>query len=175
MAQTLTGSIYTTITTTETLIYSGQSISPQSVITVNPQFSNGTSATAAAINQQYIEGAANPRTLAAGASVTLTLSALVDQLGRSFSMAGGVRALAIIVTSRTAGDFLTVGAAATNPWSSLFAGTTPALKVWDLLILSVYNTADKYAVAAGSNEQLKIINSGSNPITFEIALLGCAT
>ena len=139
------------------------------------QFGNGTSATAAAINLQYIEGAGNQRTLAAAASVTLTLSNLTDQLGRNFSMVGGVRALALIVTSRTAGDFLTVGAAASNPLTSLFSGTTPALKVWDLLILGVYNTADKYAVAASSADQLKITNSGSNPITFELALLGCAS
>jgi hypothetical protein len=175
MAQTLTGQIYLTLSTTETLIYGPQSLAALGTFTVNTTFANGTSATAAAINNQYVEGANNQRTLAAGASVTLTLSALVDQLGRTVSMAGGVRALAIIVTSRTAGDFLTVGAAATNPWTALFSGTTPALKVWDLLVLSVYNTADKYAVTAASSEQLKITNSGSNPITFEIAILGCAT
>src|SRR5256885_12990528 len=58
------------------------------------------------------------------------------------------------------------------PRSTLFPYTTLFRSVWDLLVLSVYNTTDKYAVTASSSEQLKITNSGSNPIVFEIAILG---
>ena len=108
------------------------------------------------------------------ASVTYTLTSLTDDIARTVTLAGGVRLVLLSVTSRTAGDYLTVGAAASNPWTSPFAGTTPALKVFDLLVLGIGST-DKYAVANGSNEQLKIVNSGSNPITFKLALLGCAT
>ncbi len=139
----------------------------------NWQYVNGTSATALAINQ-WFEPSGTPITLAASASVTYTLTALTDGLGRAVSFAGGVRFWGILVTTRTAGDYLTVGAAASNPWTSPFAGTTPAIKVFDLLVLSVGST-DEYAVAAGSNEQIKIVNSGSNAITFKFIMAGCLT
>ena len=134
---------------------------------------NGTSATALAINQWFVP-ASSPITLASAASVTYTLTALTDAISRTVSFAGGVKLWGILVTSRTAGDYLTVGAAASNPWTSPFAGTTPAIKVYDLFVLGVGST-DKYAVAAGSNEQIKVVNSGSNPITFNFLMAGCLT
>ena len=113
-------------------------------------------------------------TLYQAATVTYTLTALTDALGRSATFAGGVRGLWIRVTSRTAGDYLTVGAAGTNPWTSMFGGTTPTIKVFKFLCVAA-DLTDEYAVTASSNEQLKITNSGSNSITFEIGLIGCSS
>lgn len=134
-------------------------------------FVNGAAAVANGINQ-WFQPSLGTVTLAGSASATYTLTALTDALGRSLTMAGGVRAWGILVTSRTAGDYLTVGAAGTNPWVSFMGGTTPTLKVWDFHFMGVKGT-DKYVVTASSNEQLKITNSGSNPITFYLIVLGC--
>lgn len=109
-------------------------------------------------------------TLAAGASVTYTLSALVDDLGRTVALVG-VRALLVRVTSRTAASYLTVGAAAANPWTAPFGGTTPTAKVFNTLLLFADKT-DKYAVASGSSDQLKITNSGAASLTFDVAVVG---
>lgn len=172
-AQVVTAKFSGNITVAETLSNMLESVVPSTQLLPSISYVNGVSSTSLAINQIFLKGA-TPVTLAAGASTTYTLTSLTDDLGRSLSMAGGVRYLIIYVTSRTAGDYLTVGAAATNPWTSIFSGTTPALKVFTLAILGVDST-DKYAVTAGSNEQLKIINSGSNSITFKIGILGCLT
>ena len=133
-------------------------------------YANGTSGTAQAIDLQFGKASI---ALAAGASITITLSSAVDDLGRTVNFAGGIRLFYLRVISRTAGDYLTVGQAASNPWTAMFTGTTPGLKVYDLAILGVSQT-DKYAVTASSNDQIKITNSGSNPITFKVALLGCS-
>jgi hypothetical protein len=109
-------------------------------------------------------------TLAAGASVTYTLSALADDLGRAVALVG-VRALLIEITARTAGDYLTVGNAGTNPWAAPFGGGTQTAKVFKRLLL-VADKTDKYAVAAGSSDQLKITNSGAASVTFDVAAVG---
>ncbi len=173
MAQTLAANLKASLEVSET--FSTNLASTQSDATSAPtiQYVSGNSAVSLGLNADFIKGV-NPVTLNGSASVTYTLTALTDDATRAITLAGGVRVLYLSVTSRTAGDFLTVGAAASNPWTSIFAGTTPALKVFDLLVLGVGST-DKYAVTNASNEQLKIINSGSNPITFKLALLGCAT
>jgi hypothetical protein len=126
------------------------------------QFVTGTSGTANAINNYYIKAG------------TYVLTSLTDPLGRAVTFAGGVRGMWVKVTTRVAGDFLTIGAAGTNPWTSMFAGTTPAIKVFKYFCIEV-DLADKYVVAAGSNEQLKFVNSGSNSMTFEFGLIGCSS
>lgn len=138
------------------------------------QFVTGTSGTANAINNYYIKSGTNAVTLASGATATYILTSLTDPLGRAVTFAGGVRGMWVTVTTRVAGDFLTIGAAGTNPWTSLFAGTTPAIKVFKYFCIEA-DLTDKYAVTASSNEQLKFTNSGSNSLTFEFGLIGCSS
>lgn len=109
-------------------------------------------------------------TLAGGASVTYTLSALIDTVGRSIALVG-VRFLMLAVTVRSAGDKLTLGGAALNPWAAPFGAAAQTLTVWDLLLLTASNT-DRFAVTAGASDQLKITNSGTSPITFNLTLGG---
>ena len=140
-------------------------------IAPSQSYSTGASAVASAINLHF-EAASTPVTLASSASVTYTLSSLTDLLGRNFSMAGGVRLLVIQVTSRTAGDHLTLKPGATHGWTALVTGTTPVITIWDFFAVGVGNT-DKYAITAGSNDQFTITNAGSNSITFSIGIAGC--
>ncbi len=108
--------------------------------------------------------------LASGASITYTLSALTDDLGRSVALVK-TRLLLIRVLARTAGDYLTIGNAASNPWAAPFGGSTQTVKVHHTL-LWLADKSDGFAVASGSSDQLKILNSGSNAITFSIAIVG---
>lgn len=173
MAQVLTAKFGNGLEVAETFSTNMQSTVSDSTLVPSLTYVTGNGAISLGINASFIKSV-NTVTLNSAGTVTYTLTTLTDDATRAITLAGGVRFLMLTVTSRTAGDFLTVGAAASNPWVAPFAGTTPALKIFDLLILGVGNT-DKYAVAAGSAEQLKIVNSGSNPITFKLALLGCAT
>lgn len=172
----VTARITAACTIDETLNIFGATTSQplEGVSSITENFVAGTSATANAVNQYYTKAGTLAVTLASGATVTYTLTALTDALGRATTFAGGVRGFWIKVTARTAGDFLTVGAAGTNPWVSMFAGTTPALKVFKYFCIEA-DLTDKYAVTASSNEQLKITNSGSNSMTFELGLIGCSS
>lgn len=175
-AQTITGSVGRSqkfLEIDEVLPAPFNSGQVASYLTPSFAYVNGTSATALAINQWFVP-ASSPITLAASASVTYTLTALTDAISRPVSFAGGVKIWGILVTSRTAGDYLTVGQAASNPWTSWLVGTTPGVKVYDFFALAVDKT-DKYAVTASSNEQIKVVNSGSNPITFNFLMAGCLT
>ena len=173
MAQVLTAVLKPSLEITETFSTNLASTLSDATLTPVIQYVSGNSAVSLGIEADFVKGV-NPVTLNSAASVTYTLTSLTDDATRSITLAGGVRLVYLSVTSRTAGDYLTVGQAASNPWTSPFVGTTPGVKVFDVLILGVGAT-DKYAVAGGSNEQLKITNSGSNPITFKLALLGCVT
>lgn len=175
-AQTLTGGIGRTaslLEIDETLTPGVTAATIANYFTPTADYVGGNSATALAINQWFMP-ASSPITLASSASVTYTLTSLTDNLGRSISFAGGVRAWGIYVTSRTAGDYLTVGNAASNPWTAFLGGTTPTFKVYDVFFVGVKST-DKYAVTAASNEQIKVTNSGSNSMTFQFIMAGCLT
>jgi hypothetical protein len=153
-------------------VTSASPLEATSLLTEN--FVTGTSGTANAVDTYYVKAGTNAVTLASAATVTYVLSSLTDPLGRSVTFAGGVRGLWVKVTTRVAGDYLTIGAAGTNPWTALFAGTTPAIKVFKFLCIEA-DLTDKYTVTASSNEQLKFTNSGSNSLTFEFGLIGCSS
>lgn len=77
----------------------------------------------------------------------------------------------------TEADFLTIGNAASNKWTSILAststkllksGTVNAPGTW----MEIEGGSTGYVVTAGSNDQLKIVNSGSNPLAFNLVLLG---
>lgn len=107
--------------------------------------------------------------LAGGASTTLTLSALADDLGRPVAFAR-IRKFVVLITARSPGGSLNVGAAATHPWTAIGAGAIPVGHV--LMLLDEGLTA--YPVAVGSSDQLLIANPGTDPITFLIALSGAS-
>jgi hypothetical protein len=142
---------------------------------INPTLAyvTGASGTSMGINLHF-EKSANPVTLASSATVTYTLSSLTDDLGRNFSMAGGVTYLVIYITSRTAGDYLTLTPGATHGWTGALSGTTPSIKIFKLLLIAC-DLTDHFPIAAGSNDQITITNGGANSITFQIGLAGCAS
>lgn len=77
----------------------------------------------------------------------------------------------------TESDLLTIGNAGTNPWNAILpststkllkSGTNNAPGSWS----EVEGGSTGYVVGAGSSEQLKIVNSGSNPLAYLLVLLG---
>lgn len=171
----VTASLKTTFTIAESLSIGPTSPSILEVPLITTQsYVAGAVATSDGINAWWTKAGTLAVTLAAGASVTYTLTSLTDALARATTFVSGIKCLYIKVTSRTAGDYLTVGQAATNPWTALFVGTTPGIKVYKFFAIGT-DLTDKYAVTAASNEQLKITNSGSNSITFEIGIVGCSS
>lgn len=169
-AQTLTGRFAATIQMSE-ILASGLSNSQAAAgtLAVSYDFVNGAGNTALAINQEFTKGATTV-TLNAAASQTYTLTSLTDDSGRTKSFANGVRFMAVYVTSRTAGDYLNMGAAATNTWTGLVNSNTAVIKLPDFFATAIGST-DKLSVASG-NDQVKFTNAGSNPITFKLVVWG---
>jgi hypothetical protein len=137
------------------------------------QFTNGTSASGTVANVIDDHWELLSVTLASSASVTYTLSGLTDTAGRTVALAR-VHKLLIYITSKTGNDFLSVGNAASNPWTGHCSSGTALIKVFDALLLVGAN-ATGYVVGSGSSDQLKILNSGSASITFNILVSGCST
>lgn len=167
MAQSVTGALTVRMHADETVTNGlGSSSIP---IEIQPAFSfvNGTGL--GAMNYQF----SNSYTLNAGNSrtVTLTLSALTDSLGRSVPLAK-VRAILVYLTTTTSGSTMTVGNAGSNPFLGPLGGTTPTYTlqpggVW----LAVAPSAAGYTVTASSADQIKF-NSGSNDVTFQLFIWG---
>jgi hypothetical protein len=169
-AQTVVASMSVKLTITETLAYGLSSTNYSSNLVPDLQFVAGNSATANAISQIFCKSATSV-TLNSGANTTYTLTALTDDAGVARTFANGVKGLVIYVTSRSAGDYLTVGGAATNAWTGICSNGAATLRVFDFAAFGVMNT-DKYVVANGSSEQVKITNAGNSAITFKLAFLG---
>lgn len=163
-AQNINASLSAGYAVTESLAYgfSSQNV-PMQLLPVF-SFTNGNGVASPNLVDDHFE---KTITLNSGASVTLTLSALTDDLGRSVAFAA-VAALILYPTVRTAGDKLTVGGAAANPWTAIASGTVP---VFGLLFM-VADGVDGFAVSAGASDQLKITNSGANQITFKLGIVG---
>ncbi len=160
-------------TITEVLSLGAISQPVQATAAVTFEFATGTSTAgtvANVIDERWELSGTNAVTLAASASVTYTLSALTDTEGRTISLAR-YRKLLIWLTSVTDGDYLSVGVAGTHP---LPLGATVAIPVTGALVDIAPNKTGK-VVAAGSADQLKIVNSGSASITFGINISGCST
>jgi hypothetical protein len=168
MPQVVTQSIKLTDTITEILTF-GSVSSLSAPATISPSYTYGTGVTATNIDQHF----EHDYTLAAAASVTLTLSAMVDDLGRTVPFAK-IKTLVISITAKTGNDFLTVGAAAANPITSLHGGTTPTFFVRTLEVKVAADT-NGFAVAAGTADQLKIVNSGSASMNFTVSITGTSS
>lgn len=159
------------VSNTITEVLSAGAISGPAQGTVGPSFSftNGTSSTGTVANviDLRIELTA---TLASSGSTTYTLSSMTDALGRTVAFAR-VHKINLWLTSVTDGDYLSVGQAGSNPFP---VGSTQAIPVYGALLLVAPNKVG-HVVASGSADQLKIHNSGSNSITYTIAITGCST
>jgi hypothetical protein len=164
-------------TVVEQLTYGSVKTAASSVPSPAPvySFTNGTSTggtVAGVIDLWYDQANLTAVTLAPSASITYTLSALTDDAGRAVAYAR-IRRLQVFVTSKTAAsnDALTLGGAASHAWTAAFSGTATVRDFWEV----VDNSPAGLPVASGSNDQLKITNSGSNPITFFLRTSGCST
>lgn len=167
LAQQINASVQSNFTIIESLAYGAAAANVPTTLIPVYSFTNGNGTSAPNLADDFF---VHTYTLAASASVTLTLSALTDDLGRAVAFAK-VAALLIQTTTRTAGDYLTVGNAALHPWLAFLGGTTPTFRVY-ALDLQVVDNIDGFAVGADTSDQLLITNSGANSITFKVALFG---
>ena len=104
------------------------------------------------------------RTLAQGADETLDLSALVGPFGSAdFSK---VKAILIRVVTATANVELTVGPAAATAFDEIFATLGPNG------ILPAFNPVDGWAVVTDTNDLLKLANTGTGSLTYDIIVIG---
>jgi len=116
------------------------------------------------------------RTLAASATEDLDLTGtLVDVYGATITMA---RVKAIIIEA-IAGNTnnVVVGAASSNPWSTLLGATGTLTIRPGTSITVVCGTADAtgYTVTAATGDLLKVANSGSGTgVTYNIFFVGCS-
>ena len=159
----VTASIGGTFSVTENLVYGLASQAIQNAGGASYSFANGTGS--AQIDLHFEKKGV---TLAAGASVTYTLSALTDDLGRTVALQH-VKSITIHTTTRTAGDTLAVGNAASHPWGGFVGSSTSTYTVYDL---DEKVSIEGVAVTTGSADQLKITNAGSNSITFDFQVTG---
>ena len=112
------------------------------------------------------------RSLNASATETLDLSgSLTNGLGQTVALTS-VKMLYIRNRSTT-GDMV-IGNAASNVWATLFGGDTHTLTIRrGGCLLVACADATGYAVAAGTDDNLKIANSdGSNSLTYDIVIVG---
>ncbi|MFL6141671.1 MAG: hypothetical protein ACJ72N_07350 [Labedaea sp.] len=162
-------------TVTEQLAYGGASIGAVSSQSPSFTFSNGTSSGGTVGNvidlkNEFAAISGTAVTLAAGASITYTLSAMTDGLGRAVAFAR-LRRHVIRIIAKTSGDFLTVGGAGARQCIDIVNGT---FKVTDE-DRKTFADGPGAIVTAGTSDQVKILNSSTHPITFEYALTGCST
>ncbi len=168
-AQTVQASLAVRLNITETLSTGLSSVNASSDLVPSLQWVAGNAAVANGITQ-YFCNSASTITLNSGTNTTVTLTSLTDASGSSRTFVNGVKGLLIYVTSRSAGDYLTVGNAAANTWTGFVSVNTATLRVHDFLAVGVMST-DSLGVNATSN-QVKITNSGNAAITFKLAIIG---
>jgi hypothetical protein len=117
-----------------------------------------------------------PYTLAAGASVTLTLSALTDDLGRAVNFAR-IKVFLVDNTATTADGYdLAVASGATHGWVAPFGGAAGSVvaKAGGLAFLYA-PLATAFPVVAGTSDQVTITNAGAGSVTFNVIIAGVNT
>lgn len=163
MPQNVTGELVVSIKAAETIangLGTGQ-LSPSLAVTLT--FGSGTGS--GKVQQNWTRSAT-----AAAAPVTYTLSAMVDDMGRSVPLAK-VRGIVIANLSQTDGQTLTIGGAATNPWLAPFGDVSDKLKIHAGGVFALAAPlATGLGVTAGSSDQLKI-DPGASSIPFKIFFL----
>ena len=143
-------------------------ISDTSKLIFKHSFSDGTAADQADL-LWYDE-----RTVATAANDDLDLTALTRSVFGSVLTVtfAKVKSLLIVNTATTAGEDLTIGAAASNAWAGPLGGSSHTLRVpADSPVLMV-NRKTGWSVVDSSSDILRIANSGTADITYRIAIVG---
>ncbi len=114
------------------------------------------------------------RTLAAAAHEDLVLSSLAQTIFGSAVTTDfvAIKAVLIVNTQATDGDDLLVGGAPTHPWSAPFGAAGHQVRVPADSCLLLVNSGAGWAVSAGSADQLRVANTGSDAIDYKIVLIG---
>jgi hypothetical protein len=116
------------------------------------------------------------RTLAASATEDLDLAGvLLDAFGAAITFAR-VKGLLIAAAAGNTNNVV-IGAAASNPWSTLLSATgTVVLRPGAFLAVGTgVADATGYAVTAGTGDLLKIANSGAGTsVTYDIHIIGAS-
>ena len=112
------------------------------------------------------------RTVSAASNDDIDLAGgLVDAFGLTITLTK-LRMLLVLNNNTTAGDVLHIGAAGTNPMSTIFADTTDKLIVGPSGLALLYSPVDGYTVTGGSADVLRIRNPGANSISYNIYIAG---
>ena len=115
------------------------------------------------------------RTLNPSASETLDLAgSLVNGLGQTFAPAR-IKLLEIRNNGAHSADILVLGAASSNAWNgwTSVAGSTFKVGPGGLMTL-VDPSAAAIAITAGTADQFKVANSGTNTVSYDIRIVGAS-
>lgn len=124
--------------------------------------------TSVALAYSYVaDGTTHNALLAAGASLTLTLSALTGPNGTiAFTT---IRKF--LLWNQSATEKLVIGSAASHPWTGAFSGTITVPPGGFLAFGGPTNPS--YAVTSGSSDQLKIdASAAATAVPFTLEILG---
>lgn len=111
-------------------------------------------------------------TIGTSSSTTLTLSALLDKFGGSIAFTV-VYGFLIQNMSTSSGKYVSLGAAAANPFVDWVGGTTPTVKIGPAGCIFLSSSIDGYTVTASSADQLKIANpSGAVSVVVKVTIIG---
>jgi hypothetical protein len=112
-------------------------------------------------------------TLASTASATLDIAGGITNSLNETATFAIVKWLKVRVTSTNTADILSIGGAASNAWESWVGAAGDIVKVGPGGSFSLENpSAAGYPVAAGSGDQLKLTNGGTNTLSYEIMIVG---
>jgi hypothetical protein len=163
MPLNVTGNFNVTSVVSETITAGLGTSTLQANVSYQAQWAAGSGANA--INQSITKTG----TLAISTPLTLVLSAITDDLGRTIAF---TKVRELLIKNRGTAD-LTVGAAATNPWTAPFGGVTTAkttIKPGGVFALAAPDV-NGYAVGVGTSEQLKL-DPGATACLYELVLKG---
>jgi hypothetical protein len=131
---------------------------------------NGLVATSDAIDGHFEDygPAGTGRVLAASATKTYTLSALVDTIPRTTALVD-VKYMLVMILLRAPGDYLTVAPGGTHGWTQWIPSGSCKIYRWAGF---VDDKTDSRPVVASTTDQITITNGGSGPITYVFATGG---
>lgn len=166
----ISATIATQVTVAETLAYGEMSGVPTGGIGVSKTLTAGTGA-----NAGDLSWGKKAVSLAASASVTYTLSALTDDLGRAVAFAR-FRDFCVDNSAATAdGTNLLIASGATHGLTSLFGGSAGAAYAKAGGFFHAFAPlATGFVVASGSADQVTITNQGSVAAVFNIVIIGAS-
>jgi hypothetical protein len=114
------------------------------------------------------------RTLAAGASEDLVLSALASPLfDNTLTIAlAKIKAILLVNTATTPGEDLEFGGAPSHQWLGPFAAVGDKIVIPADSSLLFVNKKSGWPAVAAASDQFRIANAGTGDITYKIAILG---